>query len=762
MRFNINFGAEISVTEHSNGCPAFERVLSFAVVCLVVFQIAVRAEAQQLHFPDTTWDTATPESVWMDSGKLNAAVGSLSNPEETMVIQNGRVIWQGNNIHSQQHVWSVTKTYASTALGLLIDDHTVNLDTRVSEYVPAMEMDYADATLRHFVTQTSGYVANGETIPLDLSEPEDPYAPGTPLFTPSGSQFAYTGAAMDMFAHTLALAAGQPLQELFTSRIADPIKMQADSWDWRGFETQDGVQVDGGSGYRDKGMSISAANAGRLGLLFLARGNWDGEQLLSSDWIDAATQVQVPSTLPLHPQSATPGPGQYGFGWWVSSGGWYEAIGFQNNYISVNPSSGTVVVSLGTESGGNSNFDSFKAQLGQAVTPAIWDGRGDGDWTELDPITGKPRWITEDGMNPDVYPTANSMIHSNKVTVNDFLRVGTVDVNNGAIHVAETSDFRAHGRIQILQNSELLVEGSAVVGRLDIEDQSSLVVDGSFSADALYVSDSTIVIRDTQKPVEVDSRFRLSGDSELRFVMSDEEWGSTIELATRRAKPSLSGKLVLEVNPELDPKQLVGKSISLFDWIEGAEPTTEFQQVVHPERLQIDLSQLYSQGDISVISVLEKPITAGDFNVDALVDITDIDSLSARIRIGSQDTYFDLNDDMQVTAADLVVLIESLLRTSLGDANLDGTTDFDDFLVLSANFGEAGGWVEGDFDGDGQVQFSDFLALSNNFGNAGNASTRAAPEPTGVCLMTFSIFVGLGNRRRRLYQSGRAWQAYVG
>ena len=52
-----------------------------------------------------------------------------------------------------------------------------------------------------------------------------------------------------------------------------------------------------------------------------------------------------------------------------------------------------------------------------------------------------------------------------------------------------------------------------------------------------------------------------------------------------------------------------------------------------------------------------------------------------------------------------------------GDANNDGSTDFQDFLILANNFGkEDAAFADGDFDGDGRVSFLDFLVLANNFG----------------------------------------------
>ena len=72
-----------------------------------------------------------------------------------------------------------------------------------------------------------------------------------------------------------------------------------------------------------------------------------------------------------------------------------------------------------------------------------------------------------------------------------------------------------------------------------------------------------------------------------------------------------------------------------------------------------------------------------------------------------------------------------LARTTYGgDATLDGTVNFSDFLVLQRNFNGPGNWSQGDFNGDGVVNFSDFLVLQRNF----NQSYTATPsvQPAGV------------------------------
>ena len=107
----------------------------------------------------------------------------------------------------------------------------------------------------------------------------------------------------------------------------------------------------------------------------------------------------------------------------------------------------------------------------------------------------------------------------------------------------------------------------------------------------------------------------------------------------------------------------------------------------------------------------------GDFNSDNVVDILDVDLMSAAIASSSPSLDFDLNGDDQVNALDQMFLVREIMGTSPGDLNLDEVIDFADFLVLSSRFGrEDAVWSDGDFDSSGKVDFADFLLLSANFG----------------------------------------------
>ena len=94
----------------------------------------------------------------------------------------------------------------------------------------------------------------------------------------------------------------------------DPIGA-SDSWSWNGYSTsfeklKDGTPVQGvsGGGHWGGGLFISTRDHARFGLLHLAQGSWDGQQLLPSGWIEIATEPSATNH-------------QYGAMWWLNTDG---------------------------------------------------------------------------------------------------------------------------------------------------------------------------------------------------------------------------------------------------------------------------------------------------------------------------------------------------------------------------------------------------------------------------------------------------------
>jgi len=361
---------------------------------LCVLAGALSAEAaERMAFPGKEWQQAEPASQGADAAKLEAAVRYLKSNtgrdgvRELVIVRSGRMIWKGEAIDKVHGVWSLTKSFTSTVLGLLIDEGKCKLGTLAKDYVPALGPTYGRVTLRHFTTMTSGYYAVGDEPRAGYGHGPSttPFAPGAkPLFAPPGSKYAYWDSAMNQFGSVLTRIAREPMKKLFRRKIADPIGMDGRKWDWGDFGKVGGLRVNGGSGNSNKHVRISARELARFGHLFLNGGTWRGRRLISKAWIDAATSVQVPSTLPLAKRSGADGRGVYGYNWWVNGTradgklkwpgapkGTYAASGYNNNDMFVIPEWRMVVVRLGLDEGDrkitDAAYGSFLAKLGEAV-----------------------------------------------------------------------------------------------------------------------------------------------------------------------------------------------------------------------------------------------------------------------------------------------------------------------------------------------------------------------------------------------------------
>lgn len=350
--------------------------------------------ATRLAFPGGDWKQAAPPQG-VDAAKLEEAVEYLrSNAgsdgvNQVLIVRNGYVIWQGPEIDKVHGVWSCTKSFTSTVLGLLIEDGKATLDTLAKDHVPAMASDYPKVTLRHFTTMTSGYRAVGD-------EPRGTYRHGpsltpfdpcsTPLFAP-GAQYAYWDSAMNQFANVLTRIAGEPIEALFRRRIAEPIGMDPNEWRWGDFGAIDGIAVNGGSGNSNNHVFISARQMARLGLLLLNGGNWNGKQLIDPQWVKMATRPQVRPTIPLGRDSGADGRGVYGFNWWTNGiapdggrrwpgvpAGAYAASGYNNNDMFIVPEWNMVIVRLGLDQSETRLSNSVHAEFLRRIGAAITDG----------------------------------------------------------------------------------------------------------------------------------------------------------------------------------------------------------------------------------------------------------------------------------------------------------------------------------------------------------------------------------------------------
>ena len=130
----------------------------------------------------------------------------------------------------------------------------------------------------------------------------------------------------------------------------------------------------------------------------------------------------------------------------------------------------------------------------------------------------------------------------------------------------------------------------------------------------------------------------------------------------------------------------------------------------------------------------------GDFNGDDTVDVQDVDLLSAEIRAENPDLSYDLSGDGQVNRADLKVMIEDILDTNFGDANLDGYFNSTDLILVfqAGEYEDAitgnSTWAEGDWNADGEFNSNDMIVAFQAGAYEVEAAALAASPRTAASL----------------------------
>lgn len=295
-------------------------------------------------FPGLEWEEKSPESLGVKSAALDSALNYLRihsggvGTDEMVIVRKGYIIWKGTGAGNYHEIYSCTKVFTTTVLGILVTDGILSTDDLVMKYMPDIDEGefgqevYNRLKLSHLATMTGGY--NGiatDCWDLHLKGLHDEsYActqkytiPGKPRFAP-GSKFSYRDSEVHILGYVLTKIAGKSLEDVFLQRVAAKIGIQR--WNWSDYGYRDGMFFNNPAGTPNNpdatemnelqgGVRIRPIDFTRLGLLYLNKGNWNGEQILDSAFVNIATTNQVPVGLPAIGLDLT---GRYGFYWWTN------------------------------------------------------------------------------------------------------------------------------------------------------------------------------------------------------------------------------------------------------------------------------------------------------------------------------------------------------------------------------------------------------------------------------------------------------------
>jgi CubicO group peptidase (beta-lactamase class C family) len=292
-----------------------------------------------LELTNTTWETiANPESVGWSTEKLQDAY-EFSKDMDTaalMLIYQGQVLYHWGDLTRKYWVHSCRKSFMSALYGIHIDEGTIDIsktmaDLGIDDNPPSLSDIEKTATVQMLLQARSGiyHPAAAEAPSMKARRPERySHAPGT-FWYYNNWDFNALGTIFEQ-------ETGTKIFENLKERIADPIGMED-------FEVSDGqYQYESLSIHPAYPFRMSARDMARFGLLFLQNGVWNGDQIVSEQWIKESTTLY----------SDTGNGGGYGYMWWFTGDqvldnldeGSYYASGYNGHYIFIIPDMDLVVV----------------------------------------------------------------------------------------------------------------------------------------------------------------------------------------------------------------------------------------------------------------------------------------------------------------------------------------------------------------------------------------------------------------------------------
>lgn len=321
--------------------------------------------AAGITYPGADWETTDAAAAGFDPAKLAeiSARAEAGASRCLLVTRHGKIVdehyWGKTTPETAQEVFSATKSYTSTLVGIAQAEGKLKVTDKASQYIPEWAgTPSGEVTVENLLKNDSGRHWDAKTDYTDMTlQAKDKTAFSIALGQDAapGTVWAYNNAAIQTLSAVLKKATGMDASAYAKQKLLDPIGMA---------HSELKKDASGGS-LTFMGLSSTCRDMARFGYLMLHDGTWNGTQVVPASWVDAATGH---SSQPLN--------AAYGYLWWLNRRGpiasplqpttgeaggdvkdgqlvpgapedMFFALGFGNQIISVDPGSDTVVVRLG-------------------------------------------------------------------------------------------------------------------------------------------------------------------------------------------------------------------------------------------------------------------------------------------------------------------------------------------------------------------------------------------------------------------------------
>ena len=282
---------------------------------------------------------SSPEAQGVSSAGIREFVEAADQRVNTMhsfmLVRHGHVVaegwWKPEAAEKQHVLWSLSKSFTSTAVGLAVAEGKLSVDDLVLKFFPEEAPEKPADKLklmrvRDLLTMSTGhdvevkFTTNAPWVQTFLAHPV-PHKPGT--------HFQYNTPGTHMLSAIVRKVTGETVLDYLRPRLFEPLGIENPQW---------GASPQGNTigGY---GLYIRTEDIAKFGQLYLQKGKWNGKQLLPAAWVEQATSKQVSNGS----DPSKDWDQGYGFQFWRCRYGAYRGDGKDGQFCLVLPEQDAVI-----------------------------------------------------------------------------------------------------------------------------------------------------------------------------------------------------------------------------------------------------------------------------------------------------------------------------------------------------------------------------------------------------------------------------------
>ncbi|HOD80076.1 MAG: 6-aminohexanoate-dimer hydrolase [Planctomycetes bacterium ADurb.Bin126] len=284
---------------------------------------------------------------------IEAADKNIDSLHSFMLLRHGHVLaegwWAPYDAQSRHSLYSLSKSFTSTAVGLAVAEGKLSVDDQVLKFFPQDAPAQPSANLKSMRVSDLLRMSTGhQSEPArTVAEPWVKTFLAHPVPFKPGTHFLYNTSGTYMLSAIVQKATGQTVLEYLQPRLFKPLGIDNPTWE----TSPQGISAGG------FGLSVRTEDIACFGQLFLQKGRWQGKQLLPQAWVEAATARQTSNGSDPNSDWSQ----GYGYQFWRCRHGAYRGDGAFGQYCVVLPDQDAVIAI--TSGLGNM----------QAVLNLVWD-----------------------------------------------------------------------------------------------------------------------------------------------------------------------------------------------------------------------------------------------------------------------------------------------------------------------------------------------------------------------------------------------------